>query len=250
MYIPASSVNGAILYISMIGNLLHINYSLWVFFLDKLDYGWYIILPGVVVKWIKRINLWDGFHGVILVRGFIISITAVQIICGSWIHRDAKINFLNCWNGFPENMSWIFITIVWWAITFTSPPKAAWKIYRVLQADYPAGTVSQNGFGPVRQGRCKGVIVQKSVYLSRLGRYRTESRPGRNCWSCKYCWLSLEFSPFLFDRRKISGDCPWKTSAFAAALWWKIPSKLRWIFEFALRWRLERVQIICICFRR
>ena len=35
---------GAILYISMISNLLHINYSLWVFGLDKLDYGCYIIL--------------------------------------------------------------------------------------------------------------------------------------------------------------------------------------------------------------
>ena len=32
-------LNGAILYISMTGNLLHINYSLWVFLLDKLDYG-------------------------------------------------------------------------------------------------------------------------------------------------------------------------------------------------------------------
>ena len=32
-------VNGAILYISMTGNLLHINYFLWVFGLDKLDYG-------------------------------------------------------------------------------------------------------------------------------------------------------------------------------------------------------------------
>ncbi len=31
-------VNGAILYISMTGNLLHINYSLFVFPLDKLDY--------------------------------------------------------------------------------------------------------------------------------------------------------------------------------------------------------------------
>ena len=31
-------LNGAILYISMTGNLLHINYSLWVFLLDKLDY--------------------------------------------------------------------------------------------------------------------------------------------------------------------------------------------------------------------
>ena len=32
-------VYGAILYISMTGDLLHINYSLWVFWLDKLDYG-------------------------------------------------------------------------------------------------------------------------------------------------------------------------------------------------------------------
>ena len=32
-------VNGAILYISMTVNLLHTNYSLWVFLLDKLDYG-------------------------------------------------------------------------------------------------------------------------------------------------------------------------------------------------------------------
>ena len=24
---------------------------------------------------------------------------------GYWIHRNAKINFLNCWNGFPGNMS-------------------------------------------------------------------------------------------------------------------------------------------------
>ena len=34
-----NGTNGAILYISMTGNLLHINYSLWVFLLDKLDYG-------------------------------------------------------------------------------------------------------------------------------------------------------------------------------------------------------------------
>ena len=33
-----NGINGAILYISMTGNLLHINYSLWVFLFDKLDY--------------------------------------------------------------------------------------------------------------------------------------------------------------------------------------------------------------------
>ena len=33
----------------MTGNLLHINYSLWVFLLDKLDYGWYVTC-GVYVK--------------------------------------------------------------------------------------------------------------------------------------------------------------------------------------------------------
>jgi len=43
------NINGAILYISMTGNLLHINYSLWVFLLDKLEYGWYITC-GVYVK--------------------------------------------------------------------------------------------------------------------------------------------------------------------------------------------------------
>ena len=33
-----SEVNGAILYISLTGNMLHTNYSLFVFPLDKLDY--------------------------------------------------------------------------------------------------------------------------------------------------------------------------------------------------------------------
>ena len=45
-------VYGAILYISMTGDLLHINYSLWVFWLDKLDYGCYIILTRCCNTWI------------------------------------------------------------------------------------------------------------------------------------------------------------------------------------------------------
>ena len=50
-----SKLNGAILYISMIDKLLHINYSLFVFLLDNVEHGWYITC-GVYVKkrWVKR----------------------------------------------------------------------------------------------------------------------------------------------------------------------------------------------------
>ena len=67
--------------------------------------------------------------------------------------------------------------------------------------------ISQNGFGPVRQGRCKGVIVQKSVYLSRLGRY-IELNPVRAgivdpanivdyLWSSARFYLTDEKSPVI-----------------------------------------------------
>ena len=36
------SIIGAVLHIFMIDNLLHGNYSLFLFPLDKVDYGWYI----------------------------------------------------------------------------------------------------------------------------------------------------------------------------------------------------------------
>ena len=67
--------------------------------------------------------------------------------------------------------------------------------------------ISQNGFGPVWQGRFKSVIVQKSVYLSRLGRY-IELNPVRAgivdpanivdyLWSSARFYLTDEKSPVI-----------------------------------------------------
>ena len=71
--------------------------------------------------------------------------------------------------------------------------------------------ISQNGFGPVWQGRFKSVIVQKSVYLSRLGRY-IELNPVRAgiidpanivdySWGSARFYLTDKKSPVIFPEK-------------------------------------------------
>ena len=71
--------------------------------------------------------------------------------------------------------------------------------------------VSQNGFGLVWQGRFKSVIVQKSVYLARLGRH-IELNPVRTgivdpenivdySWSSARFYLTDKKSPAIFPEK-------------------------------------------------
>ena len=95
-------------------------------------------------------------------------------------------------------------------------------LYKLFSSVFPYG------FGPVWQGRFKSVIVQKSVYLSRLGRY-IELNPVRAgivdpanivdyLWSSARFYLTDEKSPVIAPEKHPPLQPPFDK---------KIPSKLR-----------------------